>query len=351
MKKWLMFLKSLLLFFFGSLLFFSSFSSAWTYTYTWSLTKSINSSTSTSNTTITAFTLPLPIITFKNSTFSNYISNLTCEISNLSAWTLNIVSLSSAYYRGDWVATTTSDWISFNWNWTYVIPFTTNKSDSFYWVYIRLTYSRPNDAGSLSFDWSCSISWPNIINQADLGPCPTCEVCQDCSSIQNAYETLSWYYSTCQSNLTTCQWSLSWYDSCQGSLGACLEDNISLQNMNDSLSEQLEVCLENESSTCVVGVDTGCVEWTILPLLSWSVGLDSFTTPIINNLTLPTNYKWKLVDWVLSISSINQNLSIDDSDYWNIKDSFVNIVLYIFGVGLMLILVYYVKFYLFNIKD
>lgn len=150
--------------------------------------------------------------------------------------------------------------------------------------------------------------------------CPSCPSCEDCSSIQ---ESLSW----------------------------CLEDYDSVSNMNQSLSDELEACLESGWDWCNPETDSWCVEGAIMPLLSWSVWLDSFSTPIINNLTLPTNYKWKLVDWVLSISSINQNLSIDDSDYWNIKDSFVNIVLYIFGVGLMLILVYYIKFYFFNIKD
>lgn len=150
--------------------------------------------------------------------------------------------------------------------------------------------------------------------------CPTCPTCEDCSS-------------------------------CQSSLGACLEDNVSLENMNQSLSEELTSCLESWGSWCNPEVDTGCVEGAIVPLLSWSVGLDSFTTPIINNLTLPTNYKWKIEDWVLTIASINSNLSIDDSDYWNIKSVFISVVLYTFGLGLMLILVYYIKFYFFNIKD
>lgn len=139
--------------------------------------------------------------------------------------------------------------------------------------------------------------------------------------------------------------------SCQSSLGACLEDNVSLENMNQSLSEELTSCLESWGSWCNPEVDTGCVEGAIVPLLSWSVWLDSFTTPIINNLTLPTNYKWRIEDWVLTIASINSNLSIDDSDYWNIKSVFISVVLYTFGLGLMLILVYYIKFYFFNIKD
>ena len=181
--------------------------------------------------------------------------------------------------------------------------------------------------------------------------CPTCPTCQDCSSIESAYETLSWYYATCQSNLTTCQWSLSWYDSCQGSLGACLEDNLSLENMNESLSSQLEACLLNGWNGCDPEVDTGCITGAFqVPLLSWSVWLDSFTTPIINNLTLPTNYKWKIVDWVLTISSVNNNLSISDSDMEEIKDSIVEVSQYIFRLALILMIIYYIKFYIFNSK-
>ena len=196
------------------------------------------------------------------------------------------------------------------------------RNDNYYWTIIKdLSFILwPSEDYWIGCqDSNASFSVVPISSQNSGWNCPTCPTCEDCSS-------------------------------CQSSLGACLEDNISLENMNESLSSELESCLENSPTTCVVGVDTGCVEWTVLPLLSWSVGLDSFTTPIINNLTLPQNYKWKLVDWVLTISSINNNLSISDSDIETIKDSLVEVVLCIFGFSLFLVLIYYIKFYIFNSK-
>lgn len=223
---------------------------------------------------------------------------------------------------------------------SYLVPTNLSCSTStckflFFWVPDTLIFTYYKDTNSfnqiiLSWNYWRLQNWENHqgvfsvcdfdIVPIDTPTCPSCPTCEDCSS-------------------------------CQSSLGACLEDNVSLENMNQSLSDELTSCLESWGSGCNPEVDTGCVEGAIVPLLSWSVWLDSFTTPIINNLTLPTNYKWRIDDWVLTIASINSNLSIDDSDYWNIKSVFISVVLYTFGLGLMLILVYYIKFYFFNIKD
>lgn len=191
-------------------------------------------------------------------------------------------------------------------------------------LYANKRYFNINNPKSTNPELTYSIYFLNDLLSESV-PCN--ETINDCSTIEL--------------ELSSCQWDLS----------SCEDDNESLSNMNQSLSSELESCLESWWWGCNPEVDTGCVEGAIVPLLSWSVWLDSFTTPIINNLTLPTNYKWKIDDWVLTIASINSNLSIDDSDYWNIKSVFISVVLYTFGLGLMLILVYYIKFYFFNIKD
>lgn len=271
--------------------------------------------------------------------WGNYSFSYSCSFGMFDtlwySWNLNLsflwVSSNQRNYVSNVWNVNSDNFSSFSWNWNLFL-----SSD--FSNLIPLTISLPSSCSNCSYSesWflrflSCSFvfSWIDLYTDDDLilssscstwDECPTCPTCEDCSS-------------------------------CQSSLGACLEDNVSLDNMNQSLSEELTSCLESWGSWCNPEVDTGCVEGAIVPLLSWSVWLDSFTTPIINNLTLPTNYKWKIEDWVLTIASINSNLSIDDSDYLNIKSVFISVVLYTFGLGLMLILVYYIKFYFFNIKD
>lgn len=356
MKK----IKFLILWLVLSIIWLTSFSSAWSVTFSWHVSYPITSSSMTTQSNVIPLNIPIPSsFSFLDySTLSNYqvtdlISSITCEFSNLSSPNLSFTSFNMFQYiyigSPSFVTTSFAFCESVFWEWTFTcdLPSRVYKWLPLYFQ-LMIRYARPNVAWDLSFDFNCSIEWDYIWWNSSSS-CSSCE--STLEALSGAFSTLSWYYSTCQSNLSSCQSWLSWYVECQSSLGACLEDNVSLENMNQSLSSELESCLESWWWGCNPEVDTGCVEGAIVPLLSWSVGLDSFTTPIINNLTLPTNYKWKIDDWVLTIASINSNLSIDDSDYWNIKSVFVGVVLFTFGLGLMLVLVYYLKFYFFNVKD
>lgn len=254
--------------------------------------------------------------------WTNYVTMFDYNSDNKWEWTycVNITNV--------WSVSQFQMWFTDSSTWTPTNLYSLYNNQAWQWICLfwnkRYFRIKPNSSSNISLTYQ-------VYKLSDLYSDSVCinnEISwNDCSEVE--------------SQLWSCQWDLS----------TCEDDNESLTNMNQSLSDELTSCLESWWWGCNPEVDTGCVAWAVVPLLSWSVWLDSFSTPIINNLTLPTNYKWKIDDWVLTISSINQNLSIDDSDYWNIKDSFVNIVLYIFGVGLMLILVYYVKFYFFNIKD
>lgn len=203
-----------------------------------------------------------------------------------------------------------------------------------------------------SYSNGCNIVWQYDIYVLKSvswwsNDCSSCE--STLEALSGAYSTLSWYYSTCQSNLSSCQSWLSWYIECQWNLVSCEDDNESLSNMNQSLSDQLQQCLVNWWNWCDPEVDTWCVDWSKVYSLFWNQMWSDFSLPITNNLFLLSGMRAYSDSWVVSLWYI-ETPSIDysmDSDSWN---RLISLVVWIFTilswVVFILVAWYYLKKFL-----
>lgn len=168
--------------------------------------------------------------------------------------------------------------------------------------------------------------------------------------------TLSWSLQTCQSDLASCTNScdtlvsqcLDEKGTLQTTLSGCVEDKNSLQNYNDSLSQQLNECLESW---------TWWTWWTYIALydLFWSSDWNDYSLPITNNIHLPYWYRWFLDDWVLAIkqiNSLNTAYSISDDDFENkVIWSFSTIFLFLISSWLFLVFLFAIRRYFIWLKS
>jgi len=205
-----------------------NFSSAWSYTYTWTVVKSISSSSSTSNWSF-QLNFNLPLINHISDTIANQIDNLNCNFSNIKYWNLVVneirISYNSIFSASAKIWSTT-----FNWDWNYNFDIDSNISQILSSLYLSFRYTRPNTTNTFSLDYSCTFSWNNIINQADIsGWSSNCTQCEsDLTTCQSDLATATW-------SLTTCQWMydkldsdydlLEWnYNTCTSELNICLQN-------------------------------------------------------------------------------------------------------------------------------
>ena len=144
--------------------------------------------------------------------------------------------------------------------------------------------------------------------------------------------------SQCDTSVQQClidKESLSW------SLASCNADKVSLQNYNNSLSDQLNQCLESSTSW-------DYASWLFLNYnLFWSDSDTMFSLPITNNLFLPTWYKWKIDDDnVLSIAKLNNLESaymFSDDDKVNIIDLLSMVMLFLLATWSLIWLIVFLK--------
>lgn len=176
------------------------------------------------------------------------------------------------------------------------------------------------------------------------------------TSFPSDYEHLSWQNSILLSNLASCTDDLSacrwWQDAsllacidqkeqCESSLSTLSWNYASLENMNSSLSSQLQECLETVSNST----------WELICNkfdLFWSSNNASFSYPINNDLILPPWYKGYLNEWVLAIKkdpSLESAFTIDDEDFQWIVSDFWKVFLFIFSGWLFVLFLFIIRKY------
>jgi len=163
-----------------------NFSSAWSYIYSWNYEYLISSSSQTN--WVTTLSLYIPIFS-SNFTWNDiWIVNVSCVISNLYSDWLNFWLNASSYWWNFRYWVIDNLWLGSHFqnnyitslfsNWTYTDVFNVSWIKYISSLFLQGYISRPHDSWTVSFDFSCTISWDNIINQADLNQtCPTCPTC------------------------------------------------------------------------------------------------------------------------------------------------------------------------------
>lgn len=166
--------------------------------------------------------------------------------------------------------------------------------------------------------------------------------------------TLSWNLTTCQSDLSSCR---SWQDA---SLLACIDQKeqcltsldtlswnyASLENMNSSLSSQLQECLESWGWSWSSALICNTFD------LFWDSDNTRYSFPINNNLILPSWYKGFVNEWVLAIKQDNNNAYfIADEDFQKVMDSYWVVFLYLFGWALFLMFLFVIRKYFIWLKS
>lgn len=166
--------------------------------------------------------------------------------------------------------------------------------------------------------------------------------------------TLSWNLTTCQSDLSSCR---SWQDAsllacidqkeqCESSLDTLSWNYASLENMNSSLSSQLQECLESWGWSWSSALICNTFD------LFWDSDNTRYSFPINNNLILPPWYKGFVNEWVLAIKQDNNNAySIDDEDFQKVMDSYWVVFLYLFGWALFLMFLFVIRKYFIWLKS
>lgn len=189
-----------------------------------------------------------------------------------------------------------------------------------------------------------AISW----TQSNLNQC-----LEDKNQLIWQVSTLSWNLTTCQSDLSDCMW---WQDAsllacidqkeqCESSLDTLSWNYASLENMNSSLSSQLQECLESWWSW---SSDLICNTFDLF----WDSDNTRYSFPINNNLILPPWYKGFVNEWVLVIKQDNNNAySIDDEDFQKVMDSYWVVFLYLFGWALFLMFLFVIRKYFIWLKS
>lgn len=210
---------------------------------------------------------------------------------------------------------------------------------------------------SISFTWYFTINWERIWYFEELSSSSSVDCSQDSNYLQCLEDknllvwqvsTLSWNLDSCQSDLSSCRW---WQDAsllacidqkeqCESSLSTLSWNYASLENMNSSLSSQLQECLENSSWSW----DLICNKFDLFR----SSDDTNYSFPINNDLILPPWFKGFVNEWVLAIkkdSSLESSYSIDDEDFQWIVSDFWKVFLFIFSGGLFVLLLFIIRKY------
>lgn len=310
------------------------------------------------------------LLWFTSFSSANRIINLTAFSRTISSSSYNTSFSPLSYF---WL---TSYCSSNNWNtsWKYFLNFTAVPFISDWWFYLCDSnqsncfnlYTMSNRLVELSCDeaiylsWTTSVSlsvfvypnWTQLLSYFanDCSQDSNYLQCLDNLNItQASLTTLSWNYATCQSSLQSCQNSNdSSLLACISQKEECLENYNtlswqyeSLSNMNDSLSSQLQECLE---SWWTWDLSFLCNTFDI----NWSNGWENFSLPLTNNLWLPNGYKWYLQEWVVAIKPINtleNAYSIDDDTFQSVMRSYWLVFVYIFSGALFLVFLYTIRKY------
>jgi len=172
-----------------TIIWLSSFCSAWNISFTWHFEWEIGGYRK-------FFQLPVPLKEYKKYWFS-----INCEISNYS-WASNYEVTYFANTLNDQFSDSNYNWWNFNiknWNFSSNANLTWQIWNS---VYLRIWQS---SNWPISFDWNCNITWDNIV-----------EIWWACdySDYENTINILTWNLATCQSDLTNCQNSNTWTWNC-----------------------------------------------------------------------------------------------------------------------------------------
>ena len=169
------------------------------------------------------------------------------------------------------------------------------------------------------------------------------------STCSNNLQTMSWNYATCQSSLSSCQSDLlncNWWNCdtllwvCQENLSGCTADKTSLQNYNDSLTSQLNECLQNQGWTGSNGSGLMLVNNSLF----WYYDDNLLSLPITNNLFLPLGYQGVLDSWqVLYISALSwdepKQYYFTDEDKISIIDILSYLFIFILWIGVIFSLI------------
>lgn len=211
--------------------------------------------------------------------------------------------------------------------------------------------------GPISFTWYFTINWNKVWNFYESSSSSSVDCSQDSNYLQCLEDknlliwqvsTLSWNLDSCQSDLSSCRW---WQDAsllacidqkeqCESSLSTLSWNYASLENMNSSLSSQLQECLENSSWSW----DLICNKFDLFR----SSDDTNYSFPINNDLILPPWYKGFVNEWVLAIkqdSSLESSYSIDDEDFQWIVSDFWKVFLFIFSGGLFVLFLFIIRKY------
>ena len=266
-------------------------------------------------------------------------------------------------YNYDKIFPTSNNIVNTNQNLYFFPELTQNELDNFYQN--NLFCFKP-------FIWHASLTWGlfntfylrNITITSDpnltLSVYKVKDSVADCSSVesqlsscQSDYNTLSWSYNTCidtlnvkQGLLSTCESDLqscqNWADTsclqCQENLSGCLSDKANLQNYNNSLSLQLNECLSSWGAWDLLSWD--CQTFSLF----WTNDNLPYSLPIRNNLFLPDWFQ-SYISWgVQAISKINKDQYTFDS-FEDLYSWYDKIYLFLFGLPMFALFLYYVKTY------
>lgn len=299
----------------------------------------------------------LPILYEIPNPSSSDIRNLCVVFKNFSrtsdfAWTLRFQDTTNYQQNNLLYYATTSPYSLYCISWrrkTFYISVynSSNKiSADEYWVFdysslLWLT-SFPSDYEHLSWQYSTLIS--------DYNYCSS-----EMNNCRDSLIILSWSLSSCQSDLSDCRW---WQDAsllacidqkeqCESSLITLSWNYASLENMNTSLSSQLQECLENASNSTW---DLICNKFDLFR----SSDNTNYSFPINNDLILPPWYKWFVNEWVLAIkkdSSLDSSYSVSDDDFQKVINSYWVVLIYLFWCALFLIFLYMIRRYFIWLKS
>lgn len=275
-----------------------NFSSAWSVTYSWSVSKNIPSSSSTSSTSLGFLYLPIPSINYLSSDYSNslssILSNITCTISNFNDWWLNFVSdgwwffntvVNNVLNNSNFVSSYSYLALS---NWVFSFDFSSSIQSIPVYFYLRAYYSRPNSSATVSFDYSCTITWDWIFSNFD------------CSTVE-------WQLNSCQSDLATATWNIA---TLTNLLNSCQSDLTNCQNTPSSPS-----C---SSWSCTVSSYQDIV-------YSWTKTItQNSTTNIIDFWSSPNKTMCITLEWTMGNQNyvklwFNNNatsVASDSQEYW-----------------------------------
>lgn len=215
----------------------------------------------------------------------------------------------------------------------------------------------------ISFTWYFTINWNEVWEFFELSSSSSVDCSQDSNYLQCLEDkniliwqvsTISWSLVSCQSDLSSCR---GWQDAsllacidqkeqCETSLSTLSWNYESLSNMNTSLSDQLQECLETSNLTG----DLLCNKFDLI----WSSENTNYSFPINNDLFLPSWYKGFVNEGVLAIkqdTSLTSAYSVSDEDFQEVMNSYGVLLLYLFGCGLFLVFLYMIRKYFIWLKS